>query len=180
MREADFNTALKKALQSHGAWAHKMADSPTSWTEGLTQFTPEKPADITACYRGLGILIESKQMKKWSKFGLKQLRLSQIHNLNQMHKAGGAAWVFLHAFIKEQKIDLIYPFEWCKWRHHWAKAPISMPPMTSLPWPIVKFRGAWELTDWLKQIYSAHREGLLGSQCDESAQRRSASPPKRR
>ena len=123
MREAQFNSEVMKSLKSHGYWCYKIPDSPASWTMDRTRFTADKPFDIVACtYGGQMIAIEGKQTKKFESFGLKNMRDSQIENLEKVHKLGGKALVFLNVRIKpdkskgQKRVDRLIPFEWTEIR----------------------------------------------------------------
>lgn len=120
MRESNFTSEIMDSLRLMGAWCYKIADSPTSWTKGITRFTPEKPCDVIVCLRGKMIGIESKQLKKFEAFGRTQMRDSQIKALGEIVAAGGTGYVFLNIRVKaikgkQKHENRLIVFDWAKW-----------------------------------------------------------------
>lgn len=103
MKESIFTSDLIRSLKVCGSWCYKIMDSPTSWTMHITRFTADKPCDILGMYRGRFFAIENKQIKKWTKFGLENLRASQIRELENITNLGGDAYVMLNIRIKARK-----------------------------------------------------------------------------
>ncbi len=104
MREKVFNTEIKNSLVALGWWAYKIPDLPMgkdNAKKGKKKFKPirfnlPKPFDIIATIDGLSVAIEGKMIKKFQAFGMRDLRESQIENLEKQIKAGGQAFVFLN------------------------------------------------------------------------------------
>lgn len=117
MRESNFNTELRRALDRLSpAWSYKIPDAPFSRTMSQMRFAPEKPFDIAAMIAGRGFAIESKLMKKWASFGMKDLRKSQIRNLFLFHRAAksptgvqvGFSLVALNVRIPNEPIRFLF------------------------------------------------------------------------
>ena len=106
MRESEFTSEVMRSLRAQDIWAHKIADAPISKIKGM-KFTLTKPCDIVACANGNFIAIETKQIKKWRAFSIKDMRPSQIVNLSQVVKAGGQAFIFLNVRIPNEENRLI-------------------------------------------------------------------------
>ena len=138
MKESTFNSELVNSLKRHGAWAYKIPDSPVSRMTFRTQFTPEKPCDIVAIYRGTGIAIESKQIKKFEAFNaMTALRPNQIKALDAVGKAGGRPFVFLNIRIKAVKGSVkqenrVIIFDWIEWREVFESGSIKKKPLMDL------------------------------------------------
>lgn len=120
MREADFTSEVMASIREIGGWCYKIADSPTSWTRGITKFTPDKPCDVVACLDGVMVAIECKQLKKFAAFGRTQMRESQITALTEIVAAGGKGYVFLNIRIKaikgkQKHENRLIIFDWDKW-----------------------------------------------------------------
>ncbi len=116
MKETQTNSEIMRSLKHQNIWCYKIADSPTSWTQAATRFTPSKPCDILACHRGKFLAIEGKLIKKWKAFGLRDLRDSQIKGLTEVVKAGGRAFVFLVVRIpaiagKQKRVNRLIAFD---------------------------------------------------------------------
>jgi len=103
MKESVFTSDVIRSLKRCGAWSYKIMDSPTSWTMHITRFTADKPCDILGMYAGRFFAIENKQIKKWTKFGLENMRASQIRELENITRLGGEAFVLLNVRIKARK-----------------------------------------------------------------------------
>ena len=117
MKESNFTSEVMESLRQRGVWCYKIADSPASWTKGITRFTPEKPCDIVACVGGKFISIECKQLKKFEAFGRTQIRESQIQAANDIVRAGGKAFIFLNIRIKavsglRKHVNRLIIFDW--------------------------------------------------------------------
>jgi hypothetical protein len=130
MRETNFNTEVMNSLKKFGAWAYKIADSPTSWTMAATRFTPEKPCDIIACYDGKFLAIEGKQIKKFKAFGMSDMRPAQIKNLTEVIERGGRAFIFLNVRIpaikgKQKRENRLLIFDWAMWKDRLERESIK-------------------------------------------------------
>ena len=97
MRESNFVTELRRGLEKINIWSYKIPDAP--YASAAMRFAPEKPGDIIAMADGTGLLIECKQIKKWSAFGMKNLTRSQVRNLFLYQRAGGISLVALNVRI---------------------------------------------------------------------------------
>lgn len=153
MREAIFNTEIANSLRAAGAFAYKIADSPTSWTQQMTRFTPEKPCDIIGIYKGRGFLIECKQMKKFEAFAPSRMRTSQISSFDQMPNS---AFVFLNIRIKAVKGEskhenrlIIFPWPMLKAR--WVDGSIKAKDLVTMSY-IKGKEGEFELGHFLNEV----------------------------
>lgn len=115
MNEKLFNTEVVNSLKHEGAWAYKIPDMPSSLMAG-GRFNPDKPCDVVGCAEGRFIGIESKQFKEIKGFSLRYLRYNQVDSLNQMHEAGGRAYVFLNIRVASPRENRLIIFSWGKWR----------------------------------------------------------------
>lgn len=160
MREAIFNTELVSSLKDQGAWAYKIADSPTSWTSHLTRFTAEKPCDIIGLYHSIGFLIESKQIKKWEAFGKTQMRPSQVKNLTEAVEKNNLAYVFLNVRINAVKgdqrhVNRLIIFDWREWGAKFREGTIKKMELASMPYvegKTVDKKMRFNLTGFLGEI----------------------------
>lgn len=116
MNEKISNSIIVRSLKAQGLWAHKIADSPSWGAASTTRFSPSKPCDIITCYEGQCVLIETKLIKKWKPFGVKELRPSQLRALDEVGQASdGLALVFLHIKIpREVNGFLVFKFKQLK------------------------------------------------------------------
>jgi len=127
MKEAHVNTEWKNSLKAYGAWAYKIADMP-HFTGMKTRFDVEKPCDIVGGYKGIFFGIEGKMIKKYESFGLKNMRPSQIKNLNEMVTKGNRAFVFLNIRILPdqtrgiRRMNRLLIFDWAKWSSIWERS----------------------------------------------------------
>jgi len=94
-KEKDFLTDLKHSFEMHGAFWHKIADSPVSMIRGA-RFEKAKPFDAISVYRGIPIAIEAKFIPDYKAFGIKSLRPSQVEGLTRFVNSGGLGFVFLN------------------------------------------------------------------------------------
>lgn len=117
MKEATFNTEVKRSIIHFGEWAYKISDMPR--VAGL-RFNPEKPCDIICNIGGKFVAIEGKQFKKWESLGLRHFQDSQIESFNKMLSQGKKhCYVFLNirisgdkdAGIKRENRCLIFKWE---------------------------------------------------------------------
>lgn len=107
MREKDFDKEVIRSLCAlPESWAYKIPDVLGS------RFMTFKPFDIVATICGHPYAIENKQIKKWQPFGVKEVRTSQIINLEKFHRAGGTALIFLNVRITSPRVDRLIIFEW--------------------------------------------------------------------
>lgn len=147
MKEADFTADLMDSLRAHGAYCYKIADSPASWTAGITRFTPDKPCDVVTCFKGQFIAIECKQIKKFQAFGRTQIRQSQMDAADAICAAGGLAYIFLNIRIKAVKgvskpENRLLIFEWREWSKTFKAGTIKQKDLMS-----------WSHTTGTKGIY---------------------------
>lgn len=162
MRESTFNSELLHSLKEQGAWAYKIPDHPTSWTSHATRFTPDKPCDIVGMYKGVGFIIEGKQIKKFEAFGINSLRPSQIMNLDEAVNKGNRAFVFLNIRIKAEKGKVKHEnrclmFDWKIWRDRFKESSIKGKELPDIPY--VEGKGSkdsgirYNLAGFLGDIY---------------------------
>ena len=125
MKEQKFISEIVNSLEDAGcAFVYKPADSPMSWTQSATRFTPSKPCDIITCDLNGMILIECKQQRKPEAFGLNAMRPSQIKSLTEVVKMNQRAYVFLNRRFKAPHPyeNSCYVFEWSelvkRWKTH--------------------------------------------------------------
>ena len=155
MKEATFSSELMESLRLMGAWCYKIADSPASWTKGITRFTPEKPCDIIACLGGTMIGIECKQLKKFQAFGRTQMRDSQVKALGEIVAAGGKGYVFLNIRIKaikgkQKPENRLIVFDWAKWGER-LSGNDTIKQKDLMAWThATGFKGLFDLTQFLQ------------------------------
>jgi penicillin-binding protein-related factor A (putative recombinase) len=159
MKESQFNTEVLRSLQENGAWAYKIADQPTSWTAHATRFTPDKPCDIVAIYRGTGFIVEGKQIKKFEAFGANKIRPSQIKNMDEVVDKGGRAFVFLNIRIKAVKgvsshENRLVILDWSKLRDTFQTGSIKAKELKELSY-IEGFKDRFDLKSFLQDLVKA-------------------------
>lgn len=109
MRESVFTGELKKTLENKGLWVYKIPDMPSSILMDRLSFTPEKPCDlIVTGPKNLFVAIETKQMRKWASFGMRDLRPAQVRNLEILSMQGHHAIVALNIRIPGEKNGAIF------------------------------------------------------------------------
>ena len=110
MKEAVFNTEIRKSLELVGHFSHKLTDSIRGPN---TRFIPEKPFDIVSCSpRGVFTAVEGKQIKKWCGLTRSMLRPNQIASLDRTVKNRGKAYLMLNVRIPKERVNLCYIFDW--------------------------------------------------------------------
>lgn len=115
MREATFNTEVKKSLIDFGyPFVYKPPDMPRF---SNSRFQENKPCDLIAQSKKNGkvIAIESKQIKKWQTFGMRFLRDHQIETLEAVSKKG-YGFVFLNVRIQSPRENRCLVFPWKKFK----------------------------------------------------------------
>lgn len=98
MKESQNNTEAVRSFNYYGYKAYKLSDVRGS------RFTETKPCDMIICSpKGRYISVESKLMKKWTRFNDSELRPNQIAHLDATVKREGRAFVFLFVSIPANK-----------------------------------------------------------------------------
>ncbi len=135
MKEKEVNTEIRKSFEHFGAFAYKIPDLPIGIHDrrrGI-RFNPSKPFDIVVCYKGIFIAVETKLLRKFEAFGLRQIRDNQREALDKVsQKAGGYAFIFLNVRIPPDKakgqktVNRLYTFHWPTWKALWeTNGPIK-------------------------------------------------------
>lgn len=153
MRESKFITEIMGTLKHFGCFAHKISDSPTSWTMKKTRFTSTKPCDILANVQGAFVAIECKQIKKWEAFGLNKMRPGQVVALTNVERTGGKAFVFLNVRIKAIKgkqkgENRLIIFEWYELQKRFQKGSIKAKELKELVYFTSKDK-IFDLQEWI-------------------------------
>jgi hypothetical protein len=154
-----FISEVMKSLRTAGCWAFKIPDMPQSFIQNVEgmRFNPPKPCDIVSCYRGSMVAIECKLMKKISAFGMKQIRPSQVENLEKVSNAGGAALIFLNVRVSANKtlgikrMNRLIPFVWNDFKKITENGIIRGKDLPSLQY-IEGYKGEFKLGEYLDVV----------------------------
>jgi hypothetical protein len=117
MKESMFNYEVVRSLKKLGCWAYKIPDFPQSMVVGA-RFNPEKPCDIVAFVGKMGIGIEGKMIRKYESFGSRNLRPSQIKNMDEMEDRDDSAGAFIFLNVRQvsPRLNRLIIFRWGDWR----------------------------------------------------------------
>lgn len=153
MKESVFTTEIMHTLRARGYFAHKLGDAPiTAAVLAVTRFTPGKPFDIVVSARGQFVAIETKQMKKFKAFSLRDMRPAQLEGLTEVVYRGGRAFVFLNVRIAAdarkgvKRENRLIVFDWAWLLHRLHESSIK----------------AAEIREWAFASKSPDRLGLRG------------------
>lgn len=98
MKESQNNTEAVRSFNYYGFKAYKLSDVRGS------RFTETKPCDMIICSpKGRYVAVESKLMKKWKCFNMRELRPNQIAHLDATVKREGRAFVFVFVSIRADR-----------------------------------------------------------------------------
>jgi len=110
--ERKFMQEIKVSLLEANTWATILVDG--------NDYSP-RPFDMVTCVDGQMIAIEGKLKKVPSlAFGMKDMRPSQIKNLDAVVQSGGHSFVFLNLF-EPRKMNRLLIFEWNWFKEHTTK-----------------------------------------------------------
>jgi hypothetical protein len=121
MKEASFNTDVVRSCRELGFFAHKLADMPRM--PGVTRFIGEKPVDVIAGVWGRFVGLESKQLKKFARIGIKLFRPNQVVSLNEIVATKNEAWALVNLRLAPdpargvKRTNLMLAFPWDTWGH---------------------------------------------------------------
>lgn len=146
MREAKFTTEIISTLKKAGHYAYKIGDAPiTRDVLAVTRFTPGKPFDIVAGIRGRLVGIETKQIRKWRAFALRDMRPAQIKGLDELVDTGQRAFVFLNVRITNERANRIIIWDWFELRERLAGGSIKAKELRKEPFGVGR-KGAFDLS----------------------------------
>lgn len=124
MNERNFMSSVRLSFLDHNVWATILVDGSDFST---------RPCDMIACLDGKLIAIEGKFQKEFKAFGMKQIRDSQILNLDAITQGGGLAFIFLNIWIPNKENRLII-WEWTHFKKITAFGSIKKKTLRDLPY----------------------------------------------
>jgi len=151
-RETSFLVDIKNSFEAMEYFFYKIPDSPTSYGRGTKmRFTLPKPFDAIGVAAGFPLAVEAKVSKGYKAFGMKDMRPSQITNLDKFIMAGGKSFVFLKVWSpkteKTKRFNRLLIFDWQYCRDEWLKGTMKQKEL--MDWPYIDYRKKlYDLSDW--------------------------------
>jgi len=128
MNEKTFIAEIKKSLEKSGFYTYKIPDLSTSQKNNEVKqmrFEVTRTCDIFASIYGRFVAIKTIFLQRFKTFGIKNMRGSQIRNLNLLEKYDVTTFVFLafkqKLFGQKNNRFIFYTWDEFKDREVWLK-----------------------------------------------------------